>query len=145
MPGTINFNEAAAKYSDDEAAKYSGPCLLNRDGAPYVTIDQMDKDMVAMLSTMKVSDVSQPVAYTGDQGKKGVRIVFLKSRSEPHRMNLSDDYSKISQAALEEKKALALDKWIKTKMPTYFIMVDTLAKEECPKMQQYASTEVKGF
>ncbi len=145
IAGTINFNEAATKYSDDEAAKYSGPCLLNRDGAPYVTIDQMDKDMVAMLGTMKVSDVSQPVAYTSDQGKKGVRIVFLKSRSEPHRMNLSDDYSKISQAALEEKKALALDKWIKTKMPTYFIMVDTVAKEECPKMQQYASTEVKGF
>ena len=145
IAGTINFNEAATKYSDDEAAKYSGPCLLNRDGAPYVTIDQMDKDMVAMLGTMKVGDVSQPVAYTSDQGKKGVRIVFLKSRSEPHRMNLSDDYSKISQAALEEKKALALDKWIKTKMPTYFIMVDTVAKEECPKMQQYASTEVKGF
>ena len=145
IAGTINFNEAATKYSDDEAAKYSGPCLLNRDGAPYVTIDQMDKDMVAMLGTMKVSDVSQPVAYTSDQGKKGVRIVFLKSRSEPHRMNLSDDYSKISQAALEEKKALALDKWIKTKMPTYFIMVDNVSKEECPKMQQYASTEVKGF
>ncbi len=145
IAGTINFNEAATKYSDDEAAKYSGPCLLNRDGAPYVTIDQMDKDMVAMLGTMKVSDVSQPVAYTSEQGKKGVRIVFLKSRTEPHRMNLSDDYSKISQAALEEKKALALDKWIKTKMPTYFIMVDNVSKEECPKMQQYASTEVKGF
>ncbi|MGZ8524457.1 MAG: peptidylprolyl isomerase [Chitinophagaceae bacterium] len=145
IAGTINFNEAASKYSDDEAAKYSGPCLLNRDGAPYVTIDQMDKDMVAMLGKMKVGDVSQPVAYTSDQGKKGVRIVFLKSRSEPHRMNLSDDYSKISQAALEEKKALALDKWIKSKMPTYYIMVDTVSKEECPKMQQYASTEVKGF
>ena len=53
IAGTIGFNEAATKYSDDEAAKYSGPFLLNRDGSPYVTIDQMDKEMVAMLGKMK--------------------------------------------------------------------------------------------
>jgi len=145
IAGSVNFNEAATRYSDDEAAKYAGPCLLNRDGAPYVTIDQMDKEMVPMISKMKVGDVSQPTPFTGDQGKKGVRIVYLKSRSEPHRMNLSDDYSKISQAALEEKKGLALDKWIRSKMPTYYIMVDNQTKQDCPKMQQYASADVKGF
>ncbi len=145
IAGTISFNEAATKYSDDEAAKYSGPFLLNRDGSPYVTIDQMDKEMVAMLSKMKVGDFSQPTTFTNDQGKKGVRIVYLKSRSEPHRMNMNDDYSKISQAALDEKKAQALDKWIKTKMATYYIMVDDEAKAECPKMDKFASTDVKGF
>ena len=145
IAGSINFNEAATRYSDDESAKYAGPCLLNRDGAPYVTIDQMDKDMVPMIGKMNVGDVSQPAVFTSDQGKKGVRLVYLKSRSEPHRMNLTDDYSKISQAALEEKKGLALDKWIRSKMPTYYIMVDNQAKLDCPKMTQYASADLKGF
>jgi peptidyl-prolyl cis-trans isomerase SurA len=145
LAGTLNFNEAASKYSDDESAKYSGPFLLNRDGSPYVTIDQMDKEMVAMIGKMKIGDISQPTPFTSEQGKKGVRIVFLKSRSEPHRMNLTDDYSKIAQAALEEKKGLALNKWIKSKMPTYYIMVDGSAKSDCPKMQEYASTDVKAF
>jgi peptidyl-prolyl cis-trans isomerase SurA len=145
IAGSINFNEAATRYSDDESAKYAGPCLLNRDGAPYVTIDQMDKDMVGMLGKMKVGEVSQPATFTSEQGKKGVRLVFLKSRSEPHRMNLNDDYSKISQAALDEKKGIALDKWIRSKMPTYYIMVDTQAKQDCPKMQQLASSDLKGF
>ena len=145
IAGNLSFNEAATKYSDDESAKYAGPFLLNRDGSPYVTIDQMDKEMVAMIGKMKVGDFSQPTPFTGDQGKKGVRIVFLKSRSEPHRMNLADDYSKISQAALEEKKGLALDKWIKTKMPAYYIMIDNETKGECPRMQQYASNDLKGY
>jgi peptidyl-prolyl cis-trans isomerase SurA len=145
IAGTLTFNEAATKYSDDESAKYAGPFLLNRDGSPYVTIDQMDKEMVAMIGKMKVGDFSQPTPFTGDGGKKGVRIVYLKSRSEPHRMNLADDYSKISQAALEEKKGQALDKWIKAKMPTYYIMIDGVTKQECPKMQQYASGDLKGF
>jgi peptidyl-prolyl cis-trans isomerase SurA len=60
-------------------------------------------------------------------------------------MNLGDDYSKISQASLEQKKAEALDKWIKAKMPTYYIMVNDESKVECPKMNLYASTDAKGF
>lgn len=145
VAGAISFNEAAARFSDDEAAKHSGPFLLNQDGSTYVTIDQMDKEMVVMLDKIKVGDISQPTPFTSDQGKKGVRIVYLKSRSEPHRMNMADDYSKISQAALEEKKGQVLDKWVKTKMPTYYIMVDNTTKQECPKMQQYASSDVKAF
>jgi peptidyl-prolyl cis-trans isomerase SurA len=145
VAGSLTFNEAATKYSDDEAVKYAGPFLLNRDGSPYVTIDQMDKEMVAMLGKMKIGDISQPTPFTGEQGKKGVRIVYLKSRSEPHRMNLNDDYSKISQAALDEKKAQALDKWIRTKLPTYYIMIDNQTKVDCPKLQQFASNDLKGF
>lgn len=143
ISGSMNFNEAAVKYSDDEAAKYSGPFLLNRDGSPYVTIDQMDKDMVATISKMKVGEISQPVTFTNDQGKKGVRLVYLKSRSEPHRMNMSDDYSKISQAALEEKKMKALNKWIETHVPTYHVMIDNDAQKDCPQLNRLLHSEDK--
>lgn len=142
--GRQGFNEAASKHSDDEAAKYAGPYVTDREGSPYVTIDQLDKDMVAMLSKMKVGDISQPVVYVNEQGKKGVRIVYLKSRSEPHRMNLQDDYSKITQFALEEKKAKTLDKWLKNKLSTYYIMIDPATAEECVQLKKY-STETKSF
>ncbi|MEJ0102876.1 MAG: peptidylprolyl isomerase [Bacteroidota bacterium] len=145
IANNMSFNEAASKYSDDDAAKYSGAFIMNRDGSSYVTIDQLDKEMVAMISKMKIGDISQPIAFTGDQGKKGARIVFLKSRSEPHRMNMQDDYSKISQAALEEKKSVALDKWIKARIPTYYIMVDNLSAADCPTLQKFNMTTDKGF
>jgi peptidyl-prolyl cis-trans isomerase SurA len=144
IAGTIGFNAAALKYSDDPEQKFAGPFITGRDGSTRVTIDQLDKDMVGMIGKMKVGDFSQPTAFTDEQGKKGARIVYLKSRSEPHRMNLHDDYSKISQMALEEKKALAIDKWLKEKIPTYYIMVDTEASADCPQLQKYA-TEKKSF
>jgi peptidyl-prolyl cis-trans isomerase SurA len=145
VAGNIGFNEAAKKYSEEDAQKFTGAFVLSRDGSPYVTIDQLDKEMVALLSKMKIGDVSQPTAFTSEQGKKGVRLVFLKSRSEPHRMNLTDDYSKISQMALEEKKGIALDKWMRTKIPTYYIMVDNVTSADCPQVQKFASTDSKGF
>ena len=137
IAGKISFNAAASKYSDDDAAKFSGPFITNRDGSTYVTIDALDKDMVGMLGKMKIGDYSPPTAYTDEQGKKGVRIVFLKSRSEPHRMNLHDDYSKISQFALEEKKAKAMEKWMVAKLPTYYINVDPQTETECPQLKKY--------
>ncbi len=142
---TMTFNEAAKKYSDDESAKFSGPCILNRDGSTYVTIDQLDKELVAAISTLKIGEISQPLTYTDETGKKGVRIIYLKSRSNPHVMNLRDDYSKISQYALEEKKNDALQKWIKAKLPTYYIMIDTESSFECKQLAKYNSTEQKGF
>ncbi|MBC7872758.1 MAG: peptidylprolyl isomerase [Ferruginibacter sp.] len=144
IDGTISFNAAASKFSDDESAKYAGPYLMSRDGSPYVTIDALDKDMVGMLGKLKTGDYSQPTPYTDEQGKKGVRIVYLKSRSEPHRMNLHDDYSRISQFALEEKKAKAMEKWLATKLPTYYVSVDTQTEAECPQLKKFTA-EKKPF
>ena len=141
IAGTVGFNAAATKYSEDVSAQYAGPFILNRDGSPYVTIDQLDKDMVGMISKMKIGEFSQPTPFTDEQGKKGVRIVYLKSRSEPHRMNLHDDYSKISQFALEEKKSKALDKWLKSTVPTYYIMVDGESQATCPQLQKYLADQ----
>lgn len=139
IAGKMSFNAAASKYSDDESAKFAGPCITNQDGSTYVTIDALDKDMVGMLSKMKVGDIAPPVAYTDEQGKKGVRLVYLKSRSEPHRMNLHDDYSKISQYALEEKKAKAMEKWLATKLPTYYVNVDPQTENECPQLKKFTA------
>ncbi|MGZ3911527.1 MAG: peptidylprolyl isomerase, partial [Flavisolibacter sp.] len=119
IAGTIGFNTAAGKYSEDEQEKYAGPFIVSGDGDTYNRIDELDKDVVATLSKLKVGEYSQPTVYTDQQGKKGVRILYLKSRSEPHRLNLRDDYNKISQSALEEKKYGVLEKWLSSHISGY--------------------------
>ena len=37
----------------------------------FLTIDQLDKDLVAMLKDMKVGEYSKPAAFTDERGKKG--------------------------------------------------------------------------
>lgn len=139
IAGTIGFNEAASKYSDDETSKYTGPFLTNRDGSTFVTIDALDKDMVSMIAKLSPGDYSQPTAFESEQGKKGVRVVYLKSRTAPHRMNLRDDYSKISQFALDEKKSKVMEEWVKNKMPSYYISIDADSAEQCPNTKRFIS------
>lgn len=140
IAGTIDFPVAAGKYSEDEAAKFSGPFITGRSGSTYVTIDELDRDVVTTLDKLKIGEFSQPVAFTDERGKKGVRILFLKSRTEPHRMNIKDDYDKIAQMALEEKKYTALEKWMNTNIPSYYIMIDQ-AVTNCPQLQRWASSQ----
>ncbi|HEX6333810.1 MAG TPA: peptidylprolyl isomerase [Flavisolibacter sp.] len=124
IAGNMSFNTAAGKYSEDETAKYAGPLMISRDGDTFLNIDELDKDVVAQLDKLKVGELSQPYAYVDERGRRAVRVLFLKSRSEPHRMNLRDDYNRISQAALEEKKMLTLEKWFTTNLPRFYVQID---------------------
>ncbi len=135
--GTMAFGEAVAKYSNDEYSKFSGGMIQGKDGSSYLTIDQLDANMVSNLKTLKVGQYSQPIEYTDDRGKKGIRIIYLVQRTDPHRENLKDDYSRVSQRALEEKKTEALEKWFTQKIPTYYIMLDNEFRQ-CPEMQKWS-------
>jgi peptidyl-prolyl cis-trans isomerase SurA len=138
VAGTIDFNTAAGKYSDDEAAKFAGPYLLNRRSETLVAIDEMDKSIVALLDKIKLGDYSQPMPFADEQAnKKGVRLIYLKSKSEPHRMNLRDDYNRIASAALEEKKFKTLEKWLTTHLDSHYIMLDT-EEAACPLLKKWA-------
>lgn len=136
IAGTIGFGEAVNKYSDDESSKFTGGMKLNGEGGSYLTLDQLDKDLVVMMRSLGIGEYSQPTEFTDERGKKGVRVVFLKSRSEPHRENLKDDYNKISQRALEEKKNNTLEKWFAEKIPTYYIKIDDEFKT-CEELQKW--------
>ena len=125
--GDYGFGAAVAHFSEDENSKFTGgmqQCQNETGSGSYCRIDQLDKDVVLMLKDLKVGEYSAPKAFEGDRGKKGVRLLYLKSRSEPHRENLKDDYNRISQRALEQKKMEAVEKWFESKIPTFYIMID---------------------
>ncbi len=139
IAGTIQFGEAVSKYSDDESSKFTGGRKQNAEGGALITIDQLDKDLVLMMKNLQIGQYSQPVEYVDEKGKKGVRIVYLMSRTEPHRENIRDDYNKIAQRALEEKKAEALDKWFNEKISGNYIKID---KEygDCDEMKKWTTS-----
>src|SRR4029077_11213944 len=84
---SIGFGEAVLKYSEDENAKFTAGILMGRDGSTYLKIDELDKELVLLLkkSNLGAGQFSQPVVFTDDRGKKGVRLVYIISKTDPHR------------------------------------------------------------
>ena len=139
IAGTIQFSEAVSRYSEDEASKFTGGMQQNQEGGTSITIDQLDKDLVVMMKNLTVGQYSQPSEFTDEKGKKGVRIIYVRSRTEPHRENIRDDYNKIAQRALEEKKSDALENWFNTKISSYYIMIDNDYKN-CNEMKKWSNS-----
>ncbi|MEO6316870.1 MAG: peptidylprolyl isomerase [Chitinophagaceae bacterium] len=135
IAGTTSFGEAVSRYSEDDNSKYTAGLRQGPNGT-FLTIDMLDKDMVKLLPGLKVGEYSKPVTFTDERGKKSVRIVYLKTRTEPHRENMKDDYNRIGQRALEEKKGDAIEKWFNSKISTYYIMIDDDYKT-CVQLQKW--------
>jgi peptidyl-prolyl cis-trans isomerase SurA len=147
IAGTITFGEAVAKYSDDETSKYTGGIRQGQNGSTFLELGQLDKELVELLAKtgLKPGEYSKPTPYTDERGKKGVRIVYLKTRTSPHRENVKDDYDRLAKEAIEIKKQKALEGWFASKIPSYYIMIDDDFKNcgTLNKWMQYATTGSK--
>jgi peptidyl-prolyl cis-trans isomerase SurA len=133
--GKLEFGAAVQKYSDDENGKFTAGLMQGKDGT-FLTIDQLDKSIVPLLRDLQPGQYSQPAPFEDERGKKGVRILYLKSRTDPHRENLRDDYNKIADRALELKKETEVEKWFEKKIHTYYISIDEEYKS-CPEMEKW--------
>jgi peptidyl-prolyl cis-trans isomerase SurA len=98
--------------------------------------------MIKPISELKPGDISKPQVYIDEQrGRKLVRIIYYKSKKEPHRENLKDDYNRIAQRALEDKKTTTLEKWFKEHIPTYYVLIDNEFMK-CSELAQWKQAAV---
>jgi len=121
---SISFAKAAKDFSEDKQTAANGGLLPNRqDGGSRIPIDKIDPAIFFTIDTMKVGHITPPMPYRTDDGKDAMRILYLKSNTAPHQANLTDDYQKISQAALAQKKNKALDEWYEKNRSTVYLEV----------------------
>jgi peptidyl-prolyl cis-trans isomerase SurA len=128
---TLKFAKAALDNSEDKETAETGGIIQDRNTQlGRLTLDaSMDPALYFAIDTMKVGDLSIPVSYRTEDGRSAMRILWYKSRSEPHTANLRDDYEKISQIVLSNKRNHALEEWFKKAQGDVFISVEPEYKE----------------
>ncbi len=126
---TIPFAVAAAKYSDDDDTKNSGGLILNPfNGSSRFQMDeigQMDQSIAFAVDKLKVGEMTKPMPFSTRDGKQAYHILYLKSRTNPHKMNLTDDYQKIQSMALAKKQHDAIQGWVKRKVVNTFVQINS--------------------
>jgi len=126
----MTFEEAALKFSDDPG-KINGASMVNpATGNTRFESDQLDPKVFFAIDKLQPGQVSKPIAMMNEEGKQTLNLYYLKSRTEPHRANLKDDYSTIQEWALTKKRNETINKWITDKIAkTYFRISD--AYQDC--------------
>jgi peptidyl-prolyl cis-trans isomerase SurA len=122
---SMTFEKAAFLFSSDEKTKNNGGLIINpATGTTKFEADQLDPQMFFVIDKLKVDDISKPILYETQEAKQAYRILQLKSRTEPHRANITDDYNVLQEWALNKKKMELVEEWIKDKIKDAYIKVD---------------------
>jgi len=125
----ITWDEAVKAYSEDEETRQNQGSLSN----PYTgdmywdvaNINQIDPQIFGLVNGLETGKVSSPAMYSDMQSRKdGVRIVRIKSRTEPHKANLKDDYNFIKKAAENNRKEEKILKWVNNKVGKTYVRFD---------------------
>ena len=122
---SISFTHAAMRYSQDEETRMNGGQLVNpKTGDTQFELDQFNTQDMYVIKDLKVGEISKPYESTDDKGKTVFKVVQLKSRIDPHRANLKEDYSMLKQLTEQHKHSEVVDNWITEKLKTTYVKID---------------------
>lgn len=119
---SISFELAARLYSQDKSTAINKGLMVNSyTNSSRFELKQLDTKDYVIARDLKLGEVSDPFESVDKNKKTVYKIIKLKSKTDPHRANLKQDYLLIQSMALAEKNNKVLDNWIiEKKQETYF-------------------------
>ncbi len=128
LQDSLTFDQAIQRFSEDEFSKTRNGAILNpMSGEPYWELGDLEPEVYFAIEKLKTGEISDPVASKNPFGEAEFRIIKIRNRSIPHVANLGDDYSRILQAAKEEKKARFINEWVSNKIGDHYVEIKTRA------------------
>jgi peptidyl-prolyl cis-trans isomerase SurA len=127
----LTLEEAAKKFSEGPT-RLNGGMVVN----PYnnsLSFDRQSLDEATFTTINKLipGEFSECVPFVNDDGVMAYRIIYLKEKVLEHKANLVEDYDMIKNAALEQKKYDAMEKWVLDKVKVTNIKISEQYKY-CP-------------
>ena len=112
----LTLEEAAKRFSEG-STKMNGGMVVN----PYnssLSFDRQTLDDATYTTINKLipGEYSECVPFVNDDGVMAYRLIYLKEKVSQHKANLVEDYDMIKNAALEQKKYDAMEKWVVDKV-----------------------------
>ncbi len=129
MAEEFTFDEAATILSDDKDTRNNKGLMVNQkqDSRHYSTpnfeMQELPQEVGKVVYNMKVGEISKPFRMITNSQKEVIAIVKLKSRTEQHKANLSDDFQEIKGMVENQKREELLNNWIKEKQQKTYVRI----------------------
>ncbi|MCB2220335.1 MAG: peptidylprolyl isomerase [Bacteroidetes bacterium] len=127
--GVYTFEDAVVAFSEDPSKNNGGLVINPMTNTSLFEADQLDPKVFFVIDKLEVGEISAPVQFQTQEGKDAYRILYVKERTEPHQANLKQDYDKIQEWALEQKKQEELQKWVEEKVKNTYLKVNDTFKD----------------
>jgi peptidyl-prolyl cis-trans isomerase SurA len=114
--GTLSFESAAERFSEDEETKLNGGIMLNPNTMDVTfNLDQLDRGIFYAIQNLEVNDLSEASLVRDPQGKEYFRLIHLRNKIDPHRANLKQDLALLKQYVENQRRQQTMDAWVARK------------------------------
>ncbi len=114
--GTLSFEAAAERFSEDEETKLNGGIMLNPNTMDVTfNLDQLDRGIFYAIQNLEVNDLSEASLVRDPQGKEYFRLIHLRNKIDPHRANLKQDLALLKQYVENQRRQQTMDAWVARK------------------------------
>ena len=124
--GKMTFEQAVIKFSEDKNTVMNGGLMTNENtNATKFEYQELPPEVARQIYSMKVGEISNPFTMIDQRkNKETCVIVRLKSRTDVHKANLTDDYQVIREMYENEMKGKFIDEWIRKKQKDTYVSID---------------------
>ena len=126
LAGDLTFAEAARNSSDEKETKFEGGQMRNPvDFGTKFELTKMESELYNQIRNIKDGEISMPIKERDPRGG-GVKYKIMKitNRYDDHVANFSQDYVKIQELALNQKRVDAIKKWMQEHIEETYISVN---------------------
>jgi len=114
--GTLSFEAAAERFSEDEETKLNGGIMLNPNTMDVAfNLDQLDRGIFYAIQNLEVNELSEASLVRDPQGKEYFRLIHLRNKIDPHRANLKQDLALLKQYVENQRRQQTMDAWVARK------------------------------
>lgn len=142
LNGRLTFKEAAYRFSDDKKTKFNAGILTSEDGSDRMEKLNLPPTISYQIAGLNKGDITDVFQDTLLQDKKVVTIVKVDDIIASHQLDITTDYDRIKQMALNKKKNEMVEKWVKEKLPDVFISINDRYKD-CTFKTDWRKAEAK--
>lgn len=122
---SISFENAARYYSEDKKTAVNKGLMVNpHDNSSQFDLKQLETKDYVIARDLKLGEVSDPYESVDENKKTVYKVLKLKSRTDPHKANLKQDYMLIQNLALQEKRMKVIDEWVVEKQKETYYRID---------------------
>jgi peptidyl-prolyl cis-trans isomerase SurA len=132
----VPFELMARRHSeDDRTAENGGRVTDPQSGTRDLVLDRLGPSWKRTIEKLEPGDISQPTKVQLLNGDEAYHIVQLERRVPAHRANLKQDYERIRQFALREKRNRKMDEWSSQLKEEIYVDI-RISKSELTAMRQ---------
>ena len=133
----ISFEESVVLVSDDKETRNNHGLLPKVDpesgsATSKFEMQELPPEIAKVVDNMEVGEISKAFTMIPQKtGKEQCVIVKLKSRIKGHKATIADDYQRLKEIVLEQRRAEVLDKWIREKQKKIYVRISDNWKKDC--------------